>query len=143
MFSIEFVILGVPQPQGSIRAFLPKGTSRPVLTSTNTKLKPWRQDVGWIAKDAMNTAGLKPFKRPIAIRLEAKFYFPRPKSEKKAMFKTTKPDQDKLLRALCDALTGICYEDDAQIAQSSVSKYLVCLSENPRTEVSLSVLESV
>ena len=142
MIAIQFIVFGLPQSQGSIKSFVPKGSSKAVLTSDNSKLKPWRQDVGWLAKEAMNKAGMRLCERPGAIRLEAVFYFPRPKAQKKAIFKTTKPDQDKLLRALCDALSGICYEDDAQVARSCVEKCFVNLSESPRTEVTVSVLDS-
>ena len=42
--SISFFVPGVPQPQGSSRAFTTK-TGRAYVTSDNAKLKPWREAV--------------------------------------------------------------------------------------------------
>ena len=40
------------------------------------------------------------------------------------VYKSTKPDLcDNLLKGLCDALTGICWRDDAQICKVSSCKY--------------------
>jgi crossover junction endodeoxyribonuclease RusA len=135
---VNFTVFGVPQPQGSIRAFMPKGSSKPILTSDNKKMKPWRQDAAWLGKEAMQKAGERLFVKPIAVAVDVTFYFQRPKKSK-GCHKTTKPDVDKLLRALLDALTGICYEDDSQVASCIIVKVF---DETPRTEVRVSVLES-
>lgn len=124
MTELTFTVYGVPQPQGSIRAFMPKGHTRPILTSTNAKLKPWRQEVAWAAKEAMTKEGISLAKRPTPVSLWVFFYFTRPKDKKyrEVVYKTTKPDVDKLLRGLSDSLTGICYEDDSQISFVHVEK---------------------
>jgi Holliday junction resolvase RusA-like endonuclease len=38
------------------------------------------------------------------------------------MHKTTKPDVDKLMRAVFDALSGVVFEDDAQVVEGSFKK---------------------
>ena len=123
MMQIGVEVFGLPQPQGSVRAFLPKGGNRPVLTCDNAKVKPWRQDVAALAAVAMHEKGQKILSRPRAVQVKVTFYFQKPKSSgKNIQFKTTKPDLDKLLRALLDALTGIAFEDDAQVVACHVYK---------------------
>jgi crossover junction endodeoxyribonuclease RusA len=120
---LNFTVYGVPQPQGSIRAFTPKGWKRPVLTSDNAKVKPWRQEIAGTALAIMERDSIRRIERPAGVKVTAYFYFPRPKSTKKSVeHKTTKPDIDKLTRALHDALTGIAFEDDSQIVESKAVK---------------------
>ena len=53
--TIQFTVLGVPQPQGSMRAIpTPKGAR---LASDNKAMRPWRQEVGWGALRARGEAG--------------------------------------------------------------------------------------
>jgi crossover junction endodeoxyribonuclease RusA len=100
-----------------MKAFIPKGWKRPILTSDNPRLKSWRQDVTKVA--------LLHCKRPTSdpVRISARFFFQRPKSLKKTvLYKTTKPDADKLLRGILDSLTGIVYVDDSQVVSAGVAK---------------------
>jgi crossover junction endodeoxyribonuclease RusA len=120
---LVFTIFGVPQPQGSTRAFMPRGWMRPVITTDNAKLKPWRQELSQTAMVAMHECGAKMASRAVPISISLTFYFEKPKSERKAVqHKTTKPDLDKLLRAVLDGLTGIAYEDDSQVCECRVAK---------------------
>ena len=132
--SISFTVYGTPASQGSTRAFIPKGWKRPIVTSTNKKLKPWRQEVAAMAQVAMRDAHLEIIPRRHAIHLNAKFFFSKPKSAKKHSSdrKTTAPDLDKLARSLFDALIGIVYEDDSQVASVVLGKWL---DVTPRVEV--------
>jgi crossover junction endodeoxyribonuclease RusA len=111
---ISFTVLGTPQSQGSVKAFIPKGWKRPVLTSDNPNLKSWRQGAASVAFAAMKQHGF-----PVsmaAVEIDATFYFAKPKStSKRILHKITKPDCDKLVRALLDALTGVVYADDSQV----------------------------
>lgn len=119
---ISFTVYGTPQPQGSTRAFIPKGWKRPIITSTNKNLKPWRQEVAQVALDALQDSGqIQADSGPV--KLTAEFYFQRPKSVRaNTIYKSTRPDVDKLKRAIGDALSGIIYKDDAQIAMACISK---------------------
>lgn len=126
---ITFEVFGKPQHQGSMRAFTPKGWKRPILTTTNKELKPWRQEVAACAERAMRDLVLPGcFPVTVAVRVEAHFYFTRPKStpkkDRENRHKLTKPDLDKLARALLDSMTGTVYCDDAQVSQLWVSKFL-------------------
>jgi Holliday junction resolvase RusA-like endonuclease len=118
-YGIQFTVLGIPQPQGSMKAFIPKGWARAVLTSDNAKNKPWRQETASCALDAMMGKAVMTG----AVELVADFYFDKPKSKKKAQFKLTKPDVSKLTRSVEDAMTGIVYQDDSQIVSEIVRKH--------------------
>lgn len=109
---IAFWVPGIPAPQGSMRAFMPRGSRLPVVTGDNPKTKPWRASVAYCAMQARG-------KRPLyqgPVMLQASFYLPRPKSlPKKVVDAIKKPDLDKLVRGVCDALKGVVWEDDSQV----------------------------
>jgi crossover junction endodeoxyribonuclease RusA len=110
---IEFAVLGTPEPQGSVKAFVVKG--RPVITSDNPNLKSWRQDVATVALEKM--AG-KPPTEGVAVRVSLLFYFQRPKSIKENQnYKISNPDVDKLARSILDGLTSVCYSNDSQVVE--------------------------
>ncbi len=136
---LRLTIYGAPQPQGSLKAFMPKGHRFPVLTSDNAKLKPWRQEVAQTALAEMQRLGLQQIARPRGVCLQVAFFFDKPKSIKADAAKSTKPDIDKLLRGLSDALTGIVFEDDAQEVQCFVTKQF---GSPARTEIFVSVQAS-
>ena len=120
---LSFTVFGIPQPQGSTRAFIPHGWSRPVITSDNPKVKPWRQELAQTAMIAMSESGAKMAARGVPISISLTFYFEKSKSARKSdQWKTTRPDLDKLLRAVLDALTGIAYQDDSQVCECRVAK---------------------
>lgn len=119
----RFEVPGTPIPQGSKSAFLVGG--RPVVVEQGrARLKPWRAQVADACAQAMNGAGL--IVGPVVLRVT--LYFPRPKShhvaddpgrELKASaptFVASRPDVEKVVRAVADALSGVAYRDDAQIA---------------------------
>lgn len=118
---VEFFVHGRPQPQGSTKAFMPKGARFPVVTSDNAKLKPWRQEIAGVALREMSASLQSLEFGPVHVQCE--FAFQRPKStSKKVTHKITRPDLDKCLRGVYDALTGIVFYDDAQIVSSVESK---------------------
>ena len=120
---IDFTVHGVPQPQGSAKAFIPKGWSSAVITSDNKTLKPWRQDVAALAGEAMQLAnsGGHPSDGPVIVTCV--FWFAKPRSTpRRVTHKITKPDVDKLVRGILDALTGIVFRDDAQVVECHAYK---------------------
>lgn len=118
---MRFTVFGKPVPQGSTRAFIPKGWKRAIITSDNTKLKPWRQQLAGTA-EALNLAVISK-DRPVGIVMD--FYFERPKgaSLKSRPGMTIRPDVDKLQRAVFDSLTGTILTDDAQIVDVHARKF--------------------
>ena len=55
------------------------------------------------------------------MEIQMVFIMPKPKTVKRA-YPTVAPDLDKLVRAVLDALTGICYLDDSQVTDIRASK---------------------
>lgn len=116
---IEFTVLGIPQPQGSASAFIPKGWTRAVVTSANPKLKKWRKAVSEAAMLAMK--GSSPAGKKVPIRLTVGFYFARAKSNRDNDH-VIAPDLDKLVRGIGDALTSVVWDDDSQVVEIVASK---------------------
>lgn len=115
---IYFVVKGTPVGQGSMKAFPRKVGRGVIVTHNSSKLKPWRDQISWAAKEAMKSFKVSLIERPRAVHVDVKFYFERPKSQKAdRTYKTTAPDLDKLERALLDSMSGIVYRDDAQVAR--------------------------
>ena len=118
MGNLNFTVYGTPVPQGSAKAFIPKGWNRAIITGANKKTKPWRQEIAGAAVSAMQKQGVTMLEREHPVSVRAEFYFAKPKSTKKSVIaKTTKPDVDKLLRSVLDALTGMVFEDDSQVIE--------------------------
>jgi crossover junction endodeoxyribonuclease RusA len=105
----EFFVHGTPVPQGSMKAFMVAG--RPRVTSDNNNLKPWREAV----KSRAIEEAISRIEVPVAVELE--FRMPRPKSyPKRIVWPLRKPDLDKLVRAVFDALTeASVWTDDALV----------------------------
>ena len=119
--TLSFMVLGYPEPQGSIKAFTPKGARFPTLTSDNADLKPWRQDVSLQALRAMKASRYEVSAE--AVELALSFYFAKPRSAPKILIhKITRPDLDKCTRAILDALKGIIYLDDSQVVAFTCEK---------------------
>ncbi len=118
---VSFEVLGRPQPQGSLKGFVVNGKVR--LTCDNEHTIPYRQAVGYAALRARNSDAI--FEGPhVAVSVQCDFYFRRPKGHKKAWtHPPTKPDIDKLCRAILDALTGILFADDGQVVGLKAVKH--------------------
>jgi len=127
-------IPGTPAPQGSMRSFAynPKGGGRPrsVVTSDNTKTMPWRSQIVATVRAHIGGDIVYP-KGPVALTLL--FVMPRRVAEPKRITPahTRKPDGDKLTRAVCDALSGLIYTDDAQIVECAYRKRTAAIGEQP------------
>ena len=126
-------VMGEPVPQGSVRAFVTK-SGRPIITHSNKNTKEWRQRIA--------TEGQA--KRPDhwnmdeAILLNIDFLMPRPKSlPKKVLEDVKRPDLDKLIRAVMDALTGIYYQDDSQVIHIFASKKYTGKNDAPGVTITI------
>ena len=122
----SFWVVGTPQTQGSMRAFVIG--KRAVVTSTNKQLKPWRERVAEAAREA--GWGDELIDGPVHVGMQ--FHVARPRSHFNA--KGLKPnapmlpashvgDLDKLVRAIGDALTGVIWTDDRRIVSIVAQKH--------------------
>lgn len=131
----SILVLGTPVPQGSARAFM-VGKVKPhaVVTHDNAETMPWRDSVKAHARKVVGPVIQYP--RPIGVHLAVEFVMPRRASAPKCTPKhTRKPDLDKLVRSVGDALTGVVYEDDSQIVSLDASKREADAGEQPRASI--------
>lgn len=128
--SLHFEALGEPAPQGSMQAFVQGG--RAVVTHAKPqKLQDWRRAIGWAAREAVTLDALAPFQGPVGVSATFRVSRPRSVSEGRRPHPSVRPDVDKLLRALLDAITGIVIKDDAQVCRLDVQKVYALESEAP------------
>lgn len=120
--TVQFQVYGVPQTKGSTRAFCIPGRRFPVTTNDNPKNNPWAQLVA--AEAQRFRLPDMPWKGPVSIRLT--FCVPAPKNlpKRRLSFATKKPDLDKMLRSVKDALKGVMYCDDSQVIDEHATKRL-------------------
>lgn len=131
---IVITVFGKAEPQGSARAFMPKGWQRPVVTSDNKNLKTWRTLVAQEASLEMKRSGSQCITGPV--QLVATFYLPRPKSLRaRTPAHTTKPDLDKLTRSIGDSLSGVLYTDDSLVTRIQVTKAYAAPGEAPHAVI--------
>ena len=93
----------------------PRAASRGHRRYNPKNYSEYKQEIGWYALVAMK--GAPPFKGEV--RLHADFYRPKPKRSKQVSFIG---DADNYLKAVMDALIGICYVDDRQVTRFSGAK---------------------
>jgi Holliday junction resolvase RusA-like endonuclease len=138
---IEFTVLGVAQPQGSARAFVPfkwaaaavhrKQAPRAIVTHDNPRVKGWRQ---LVAEQAQIVMGDGEFIGPVVLTVT--FRLPRPVSlPKKTKHHTKQPDLDKLVRAIGDGLSGVVFLDDKQVVDLHARKVYVAGARPPSAHV--------
>lgn len=140
--TIRFTVPGIAQTKGSMRAFVPKGWSRPILTNDNKKAKGWQQLITERAADALAASNLQPFSDGGVI-VDVWFYFPRPQKYLIPKYAhvdvphTTKPDADKYLRLALDSLSRVVYRDDAAVIDAYAHKRYCAHGEFPRAEITV------
>jgi Holliday junction resolvase RusA-like endonuclease len=121
--TVQFMAYGIPQPKGSTKGFVVRGKNgkpRAAITSDNTRLKPWA-DV--VRHEAQRAAGAFFAGPGVPVIVSVHFRLPRPKSTPRHVtHQTKKPDLDKLVRGILDALTGVLFADDSQVVEIATSK---------------------
>lgn len=127
--SISFTVNGIPAPQGSKRHV---GNGR--MVESSKAVGPWREAVRAECQRAIESGQEPVMDGPV--QLQATFFLPRPKGhfgtgrnagrvrESAPKRPASKPDSDKLARALLDGLTaGGAWRDDAQVVDARICKY--------------------
>jgi Holliday junction resolvase RusA-like endonuclease len=123
---ISFFVSGTPRPGGS-KTPLGRGANGKLrIREAGRHTMAWRELVGWAGRQAMGP------RQPLAgpLRVSFTFNMPRPQAHLlRGQLRSTAPahhthapDTTKLIRSTEDALTGVCWVDDAQIVQQQASK---------------------
>lgn len=124
MDSITWTSIGDPAPQGSKNLF------RGYLVESNKRLPAWRET---LINDIIKAADGRSFTNGVVIQLVFRFH--RIKSHyntkgslkpKAPLYKTTKPDIDKLCRAVLDAITLAGVIKDDALCHTLESQKIYC-----------------
>lgn len=117
MDEIRIIIKGDPVPMGSKIAGITK-YGKPYLRDSNaSKLRAWQK---LVADEARLIAGATLLEGPIEINLFFRLRAPRVKVRE---LPHVKPDLDKLIRGVMDAVTyAEVYKDDAQVCSINATK---------------------
>lgn len=114
---------GDPAAQGSKRLVRLK-TGRTIMLENSKRVKPWRAAVA----EAARAANLKPVTTDVLIHARVRFVRPQSHYRPDGSIKPRSPDRpgyadcDKLARAICDALAGIAYANDRQVAALAIER---------------------
>jgi len=149
MDCIRFFVPGKPACAGSKRAFLNKKSGKIIMVPDDERSMPWRTNVqGHAMQEMANKAKIA----TEAVQLSITFTLARPKNHYRTgkhagqlkdgapVLVTTKPDLTKIVRAIEDALTGICWTDDNQVARHNTMKRYANPNETPGAEIGIAVL---
>jgi crossover junction endodeoxyribonuclease RusA len=132
-WSCAFRVIGTPEPKGSPKVLrLPNGRS--ILTVRTGKGERWERHV---AQVAAQYAPPEPIDRPIRVHLE---FALRPPKRPRWRQPDTRPDLDKLARAVLDALQRArLYVDDARVHWLFAEKRWAESLELPGVHVSVEI----
>lgn len=139
-------VVGTPAPQGSVKAFANKKTGRPIIVKDNqARQKTWRADVRDALLDDFGGAPRAHFAGPVDVCLD--FVLPRPKSTPKTRptpAAVKKPDLDKLVRAVFDAITESgMWTDDSVVVSFGATKRIAEVGEPTGCRIVLVDAEAV
>ena len=138
----RFKVEGVPVPKGSTKAFVVNGRAN--TTNANPKTKEWQSRIALAGQQARGDAYIPKTNRgDDGVGIVAVFRFPRPQSDRKCRrLHTVKPDLDKLVRTIGDALTGVMFDDDSQIISICATKEY-CDDCAPHVEVTIHCIQQL
>ncbi len=123
---LNIFVPGDPRPQGSKRH-----VGNGIMIEASKHVKDWRGDI----RSALTTEGGTPkafFEGEVCVTMV--FVLRRPKSapKTKPMSAAKKPDLDKLIRAVLDAVSSAgLWNDDCQVVGSPAYKRVAALGETP------------
>lgn len=130
--TVDVWVPGRPAAQGSKRHV---GHGR--MIESSKAIGPWRTLVAWHLAQVHTGP---PLDGPIVVTVQ--FVMPRPVGTPKrhTPAATKRPDVDKLLRGVFDAVTGVVWRDDAQVVEVTAVKRLAQLDEQPGAAIRISAL---
>ena len=148
---VEFSVSGKPITQGSKRAirgrYMRDTSDEATKHQPANRLKSWRSKIRQAALERISEGPYELIERPVNVCAE--FVFDRHPSQwlKSGSIRRGAPivpvgDLDKLLRAVCDSMSGTVYKDDRQVVGFDGS-YKRFAETNESAGVSISVMEVI
>lgn len=137
-WDLDVFVPGQPVTKGSAKAFMRPGGKFPVVKQDNSAAQR-----AWVAfvRDAVLQAWSRgPHDAPFMLDVE--FVLPRRAGAPKTFTPahTRKPDVDKLLRAVGDALSQVVWTDDSRVTDWHGTKREAAPGETPGARIRLRVL---
>ena len=133
MTELVINVLGTPAPKGSNRAMLRGGRAVFIPGGSKTNqdaLQSWAGSVRLAAQSFVSEQTSPVFTQvPVAVAITFRLRRPGGHWSKKGGLRTSapiapcvKPDLDKLVRATLDALSGVVFDDDSRIVETTSRK---------------------
>ena len=131
--SLTFKVAGAPIPKGAL-SYSKK--HKRLYWTNSAKVKPWAKNIQIRAREAMS-CGQEPIDMidaPVSVRLI--FIMP---AHKKPSFSlpATKPDIDKLCRAVLDGLEGIVYTNDSRVTEIYIKERYAADDQEPGVTITV------
>lgn len=130
---IKFTVPGSPVPKGRARAFVRNGKIAHYTPEETARY----EDIVRAEANKMMWACVAD--GPVSVKIKLFIKIPASFNKKKKdearngeIRPTSRPDIDNYIKAICDAMNGIVYNDDSQVVKMTAEKYY---SELPRAEV--------
>lgn len=131
--AVSFTVPGTAAPQGSKRHV---GHGR--MIESSKAVGPWRERVALVAHQTMRDPGPHELiTGPVTVAINFVLHRPVSTPKRRTPPAVKKPDLDKLVRAILDAITGIVIADDSQVINLVASKELAQLGEAPHARISV------
>lgn len=130
-WDLDIFVPGKPMTKGNLTGFK-MGTRIKLTEKSGTEQRQWSAFVHDTAAQAWSGGPTDQ-----AVEFHVEFVIPRRKAAPKGRTDphTRKPDGDKLLRAVWDALTHVVWVDDAQVVRWSGSKREAEIGETPGARI--------
>jgi Holliday junction resolvase RusA-like endonuclease len=135
---LVFTVAGSIATKGSTRAFPYRrkdGRIGVSVTHANRRTTGDQLRIAWAAQDAMLATHREPFVGAVAVRIDV--FLARPDSVKRAL-PTVKPDLDKLVRLVLDALARVVFGDDAVVCRLNARKRYAASVAHPYVSIEVS-----
>ena len=135
---MKFVIYIEPKPQARHRSTIKNGR---ISTYEDKEMKFWKKNLAYLIKAQKPECWANcALEMVITFFIRPPQYISKVKKNQEAveaesMLVMVTPDLDNYEKALMDAINGICYYDDGQVAKKSARKIY---SNNPRIEFEIS-----
>lgn len=126
--------------------FAPAAKERPRTTVRGGRARTYTPSKTAAVEYAIRTWALAQGVRPLAgpLRLHVEAYLPRPtghtRAQREQRYVSTRPDLDNLAKLALDALLGVAYADDGQVARIVAEKLYADPGAMPHWTIEVSML---